>query len=367
VEAGHRSSGYLHCGAPGKTIPYPVGSLGSYFPHWFLAVLRPNGDGGDLIGFRAWDIALESDCDVYLRSSDPVEMVQLEALIFFGILGKSDEKLEARLSRAWAKDAQGPRLVVTKTEGPSIPIEKPGYSVKHGKLADQHPLQREAYDAAFAVGFQVALDAIVLKGMTEQDIYYSAQRHEERALAEVAVESSKQAGLAKGAKMAAYRYHHELVGMSASKSPSGVAWTPITDHSDAGLSAAMNGLSAKAWSEIGRLAWQMQPDDPGVLFEMDKDASSAPQNLVSLWYDHNLVIEFNWMRWGRFGKGSKFSAEKAAKALPKASAEDAMRLMTALIRAERFSDDVWEEALSSGLFAAVLHRLLQWRDQTVVG
>jgi Family of unknown function (DUF6508) len=81
-------------------------------------------------------------------------------------------------------------------------------------------------------------------------------------------------------------------------------------------------------------------------------------------FTHALVIDFNWMEWGRFGKGSKFAVEKTVKALPKASTEDALRLMTSLLRAERFSDGVWEHALESGLFAAILLRLLTWNEPT---
>jgi len=97
---------------------------------------------------------------------------------------------------------------------------------------------------------------------------------------------------------------------------------------------------------------------------LTEQASMAISDVVRRWYDHGLVIDFNWMDWGRFGKGSKFSAEKTVKALPKTSAEDALRLMTALIRAERISDGVWDHALVSGLFAAVLDRLLRWQMPT---
>jgi len=112
------------------------------------------------------------------------------------------------------------------------------------------------------------------------------------------------------------------------------------DHSDADLSKALNGLSTGAWGDltgmISRLSGTFSPKDSA----LSEQASMAISDLVRRWYDHGLVIDYNWMDWGRSGKGRKFSAEKAVKALPKASAEDALRLMTALIRAERFSDGV---------------------------
>jgi len=316
---------------------------------------------------KGWIITksvVESDLDIWPRGSDAFEAAQLESIIFQVILGKYDEKLEKRFYRELTKNSEGPKLVVTTAGKLKVPIEKPGYSVKHGKLADQHPLQREAYDKAFAIGFQSAIDAIVLKGMTEEDIYYSAQWHEKVASGTVAIESSRHAGLAKGAKMAAYKYHQEKFGISGSKSPSGEAWIPITDHSDAGLSKALNGLSESAWGDltgmISRFSGTYSPNDSS----LSEHATGTIRDFVQRWYDHGLVIDFNWLDWGRFGKGSKFSPEKAVKSVQGASAEDALRLMTALIRGERFSDGAWDRALTSGLFVAILHRLLQWRKPT---
>jgi hypothetical protein len=40
-----------------------------------------------------------------------------------------------------------------------------------------------------------------------QDAYHAAWRHEEKAKAAVGIESSQHAGLAKGAKMAAWKHH----------------------------------------------------------------------------------------------------------------------------------------------------------------
>ena len=77
------------------------------------------------------------------------------------ILNKFDEALEHRLDIEEAKWACGPRIVITERKGIPIPIIKPSFSIKHGKLADQHPLQREAYDEYLTRGYDTAVKALV--------------------------------------------------------------------------------------------------------------------------------------------------------------------------------------------------------------
>jgi hypothetical protein len=67
-------------------------------------------------------------------------------------------------------------------------------------------MQKQAYDECSAKGYEAANKVMALKGRTAQDVYYSAHRHEERALTTSGIESSQHAGLAKGAKMAAYEH-----------------------------------------------------------------------------------------------------------------------------------------------------------------
>ena len=42
-----------------------------------------------------------------------------------------------------------------------------------GKLADRHPLQREAYDKSYAQGFEATRQALG-EGRTAQDVYFAA-------------------------------------------------------------------------------------------------------------------------------------------------------------------------------------------------
>jgi hypothetical protein len=322
----------------------------------------PHGSG--------WQLAnsvVESDLDFYYRGTDAFETVSIERIVVGMLLGKYDEKVERRWQRACTRSEAGPKLVITNRKGPQFRIEPPGNSAKHGKLADQHPLQREAYDKFFAQGFTAALGAIAKKGMNAQDIYYSADQQEALALSTVAIESSQHAGLAKGAKMAAYKYSREVSQAVASEAPKGAAWTLISDHSDAGLSAALNDLSTDQWTEIGSFSGPMTASDQSTLFSKQSDPARAVQQFVRFWYDHGLVIDFPWMNWPRFGKGIEVGHPVTIKKLRHASAEDALRLATKLLRSENFDEGSLVRALESGLLAAVMDRLHRWRLPTETG
>ena len=157
-------------------------------------------------GWRITEAVVESDpASGYLRQCDALETTRLEDALFGAILWKFDADLEQRLVKEQARAESGPRFVITKAKGPDVPITRPGQSVKHGKLADQHPLQRDAYDRAYSKGFNAALVALE-KGKTAQDVFHTANRHEKLAKGAVGIVSSQHAGLAKGAKMAAYEF-----------------------------------------------------------------------------------------------------------------------------------------------------------------
>jgi hypothetical protein len=156
-------------------------------------------------GWRINSAVVESDLDLCWLGGGDVASVELESVIFFMVLGKSDQELDNRRLKEWAKWESGPRIVITKRKGIPIPIVKPGVSIKHGKVADQHPLQREAYDQYVARGYDTAVK-VLHKGKTPEDVYFSAARHEVRAFQSTGIESSRHAGLAKGAKQAAWEW-----------------------------------------------------------------------------------------------------------------------------------------------------------------
>ena len=70
-----------------------------------------------------------------------------------------------------------------------------------------------------------------------------------------------------------------------------------------------------------------------------------------------LFVPFDWMSWDGL---SRYQEDQAA--LASAPVGDAVRLLTAIQRAERFGDGNIEGALTSGLMQAALARLRRWHD-----
>lgn len=74
-----------------------------------------------------------------------------------------------------------------------------------------------------------------------------------------------------------------------------------------------------------------------------------------------LSVPFDWMRWD----GMRRYDENPA-ALADAEVGDAVRVLTAIQRAERFGDGTIEAALKSGLMQAALARLRRWHDDRAI-
>ena len=68
------------------------------------------------------------------------------------------------------------------------------------------------------------------------------------------------------------------------------------------------------------------------------------------------LVVFGWMRWDGLERYRR-AADVAA-----APVADAARLVTAILRSERFGDGSIEAALDSGLLTAAARRLLAWHD-----
>lgn len=160
-------------------------------------------------GWRISKVLGEADLDIYQgRYSEAYESVNVETAIVRMLLGRYEEKLEKRWTRAFTKGLEGPHLDVKPTTWPPVQISKPGPSPKHGKVADQHQLQREAYDEFSKRGSDEAcsfLDSNRIVEQAVQDVWWAGRSHEDRALKTVGIESSRHAGLAKGAFTAAWK------------------------------------------------------------------------------------------------------------------------------------------------------------------
>ena len=95
-------------------------------------------------------------------------------------------------------------------------------------------------------------------------------------------------------------------------------------------------------------------DDPNVSimpwFELS-DRANAFLNAVR---GNGWVEPFDWMAWAQTDEGKALREDREA--LAKASADQLKRLLTALIRADRFSEGTLAWAFESGLMVAIAQR-----------
>lgn len=84
------------------------------------------------------------------------------------------------------------------------------------------------------------------------------------------------------------------------------------------------------------------------------DLSDACQAFVSEIYELGFVHDFDWMQWLATPDGQKLASRPEAVAT--ASADDLRKLLTAILRGERFGDGQIEGAFESGLLLAIARR-----------
>jgi hypothetical protein len=151
--------------------------------------------------------------------------------------------------------------------------------------------------------------------------------------------------------------------------------TPVPDSSDAGIASALNALSEAQWDTLVSLTEEVAQIGPDHAFEED-EARRIPGDCINPHYklptfvgetlqflhEANLMPDFDWTDWKKFGDDPLRDPAATMVALTRYSAEDAVRLATALARTELVNDGVLGEALLSGVFLEVLARFLRWRE-----
>jgi hypothetical protein len=84
------------------------------------------------------------------------------------------------------------------------------------------------------------------------------------------------------------------------------------------------------------------------------DLSEAGQRFVSEMYELGWVYSFDWMQWLGSPEGRLLSS--GPEPVASASADDLARLLTAILRGERFADGNVEGAFESGILLAIARR-----------
>ncbi|MBM3543582.1 MAG: hypothetical protein FJX44_03620 [Alphaproteobacteria bacterium] len=94
------------------------------------------------------------------------------------------------------------------------------------------------------------------------------------------------------------------------------------------------------------------------------DFSDLGDAFLNAAYDGGWVLnDFDWATWGHGPEGQKLV--KDPKALSKASADQLAKLVTALVRQDRFVEGALASAFDSGLLLAIVERAeVLWHEQT---
>lgn len=89
---------------------------------------------------------------------------------------------------------------------------------------------------------------------------------------------------------------------------------------------------------------------------------SDPVNrVVEGLYDIEAIVPFNWPEW----EGA--DRYRGDRALEEAPVADAVRMVTVIVRADRFSDGTIAASLTDGTFPAALRRLRRWYNEELAG
>lgn len=84
--------------------------------------------------------------------------------------------------------------------------------------------------------------------------------------------------------------------------------------------------------------------------------SEAVDRVLDALHALDIIVPFNWPEWDGTGR------YRGGRALDEAPVADAVRMMTAIIRAERFSEGTIAAAVEDGTLAAALRCLRRWYD-----
>jgi hypothetical protein len=153
-----------------------------------------------------------------------------------------------------------------------------------------------------------------------------------------------------------------------------IGGTPLELFSDASIAAALDGLSALDWARFGQLvveldaidweSWvvnQSWTDSRGVLHRPHKvQYPEAMLAVLEFLKDNDLIVDTHWGNWTLSGWSPLNDPEWTTRITHGGTVQEALRLMTALARAEQLSGGILPEALESGIFTAILEKVLSW-------
>ena len=99
---------------------------------------------------------------------------------------------------------------------------------------------------------------------------------------------------------------------------------------------------------------------PGVFRMPSARPDPLIEEFVALWYRLNLVLPFNWGGWD---KGRELFASSDSTRYDKLDKQTTLKLLTALIRSDRFTAGALLGAFESGDMPKILDRFVSLRNQ----
>lgn len=99
-----------------------------------------------------------------------------------------------------------------------------------------------------------------------------------------------------------------------------------------------------------------EPDGSGVLEMPYAVHDPLIDEFVSLWYEKDLVILFDWSSWQ---EGRDWYANENDEKYETLDIETALKLLTAVIRNSRFNDGALLDAFESGVFPKIINKLVE--------
>jgi hypothetical protein len=107
-------------------------------------------------------------------------------------------------------------------------------------------------------------------------------------------------------------------------------------------------------------------EEPGVIVMGYYDFSETAEAFVKMAYDAGWVLsDFDWSAWAQTAEAAGF--RDSPDALAQATAEQLARLLTVVIRQDRFCDGAIASAYESGLLTGIVRRAGQLESEATMG
>ena len=127
---------------------------------------------------------------------------------------------------------------------------------------------------------------------------------------------------------------------------------------DVAIRASLDAATADAWAELRDALAVVDSLDPDGYCKWSPWPEYSPEvdRLRSAVGAAGLVVPYAWPKWAGIER------HRGGRGMAEVPVEDAVRMVTAVLRSERFSDGSIDGALRDGTFQAAVRRVLRWAE-----